>query len=772
LASTRFTTERSVTFLTTIPDITFDWSTDGTFTLAGAPAAGLYRLTLRFAIAEPEWERFYYAMHQHGNSGERTGPWDFDGRDKSRPLVPAWRICRDQREVGYCWTNRPDNRALRQRELEAALCFHSDGSALSITGTPYAAFTLAPAGAVLEADTRDELAVPPWAADGFAVNWLHTSGRDDAWAALQRELAESDDERLLVAGADIYVNAYQPPATSDGTTLAPCPIDALPLLVMAWRVEEDEAARAQALAIIRHYLDADVWGRPNADGYGHNCDMFCATVIKSLVIALNWLDAETLGDLRQPLVDRLTRQIEIFLELQLLHCNYWGGAISQDHGYRSTFCLAVAAIGMLGHTPHAAAWLAFYLPRSERCLAALPTDGFMPFTNYHKVSLYGMDLADLAIVLEGACGRKLLAEYPATRCSAEFLLSSYDETVQQTLTCCPRGDAKGFSVGLSYLYALDHQTDSDAARYLAGQLMAGYREQGFRIGSRGGKWAWKVYSYLPFALLCRPRPALTTARPARPALAHFPDGGGVHFRAADGGLAAAVYCLPPAPSFHAVGTDLSPTDRITANAAAGNFSVSAGGEVLLQQAESGYRTGSHLGNVMLIDGTGQIGDVRSPNGIFDERWHGQRINWVRPTASGGTVRMDLRPAYDEALQLLAYTRDLTFDTESITLVDTIVSRTPHRYACCFHTYASRHVKIDFGVYTEPGNVYIKGARAALELCYDADDWQATTAPTAVVWAYGNEQSEDAFQQVRFESLAPTTAVQFTLTIRQGIFIVQ
>lgn len=745
------------------------WRDDHAFSFACRLEPGLYTVGLQADLRVFDWERVWMPMTLHGNRGQRTGPWDFDAYHENVPLLPTWKIHHNGRYVGLFYLQRPTVEDLAAKTLRGEFGFHvAQPEDVRIEALPFNAFDLEPIALYLEPDAFDTLAAQPWTAKGLAANWARHVAQDTGWETLRRKIAGTEWEEFLRTAARIYREQFQPiPAA--GTQSIAMPAEALPLLIFAYRLLADSTALDKALEFVRHWLAQPAWGNPNPYGYGHNGDMGCAFVLKNMTLAYNWLPDE-LAELRHPLLDRLVRQMDIFFEQQLFHRHYWGGATLQDHGFRSSANAAFTAINLLGHTDSAAQWLAFYLPRVERTLAKLPTDGFIPSSQYHKLQLYADEMTELRVALKFATGRDVFAESGAYRRVPDFLLACLDEPSMYVQLCNPRGDRQPLHSGLPFLFCLAKDLDCPRAKYVAHHIMDYHRQRRFdpRPANPYPDQDWRDFCWMPLASLplaiLEYEPGVFSAkRPPTPALTYFPDGGAIHYRNTERRFHVSVTCFANAASFHALGTDLTGTDQMFLNPSVGNFSAAIGAEPLIQCGEVGYRSGTRLANVLLIDGQGQYGDVGYTMGVPLRVWRGQRIQRcvTDPDGQRGFARLNLAPAYPDALEVLTYTRDFRFEPERLCVRDTVVTRRPHCFAYRFNTWA-RH-RLD----PRAPNAYrIAYDRAALDFTVNGQGWNLSEGETDVVWGYVNDNEHEAYRHIEVAHAEPERAfiVEFVLAL--------
>jgi hypothetical protein len=740
-----------------------EWHPDHSFVLKCRLGKGLHKLQLYADLRRFEWDRLHYPMSRFGNKGQSTGPWDFD-YEGFRPLLPAWRVSLNGRAIGLFYMQRVTVEDVASRQLRGEIGFlvEQEGE-ITLEARPYREFTLDPLCVVVEPDPFDRLVEHPWVARGLEGNWAHQQFLGERAAAFSRKIRGGEWEAFLRAAKECYLGIPGAAASADREKSV-VGVEGLPALAQLFLALGDREALDAVRRYVRHHLELVAWGNPNPDGYGHNGDMGVATILKTLALVWNWL-GEHLGELRAPLLARLVLQGDRFLEQQLLQAQYWGGAIRQDHGFRSTAAFLTAALGLLGHSDRAPSWIAFLVPRLERTLRILPTDGFIPFSSYHKISLYVCDMAECREALRFAGGPDLFAG-DAFRRVPDYLLCNLDEPSMSTQVTSTRGDRKDFNTGLHFLFALARDFQCEKSRYLAHLLMAHYRRLGFRVRDHLGRVVRRAYEGLPFAILFHEEGLTRPQRPPTPPLTHFPDGGALNWRNAARRFNVAVHCDPPSGAHHALGLDLSATDLGLGNPSAGQFSVAVGRESLLQNAESGYRTGSHLANALLVDGKGQYGDNKDPMGVPMRAWRGHRIQVCRmnPDGSTGFARLNLGPAYPDEMQVQACTRDFHFYPDRVRVRDTVVCGEPHVFSFRFHTYRRHQL-------TQVGDLAFQVAHggAALHLQARGEGLVARVLDVEVVWAYTNENDDERFVCIEISHPAPVQSlvVEFIISVAKS-----
>jgi hypothetical protein len=197
----------------------------------------------------------------------------------------------------------------------------------------------------------------------------------------------------------------------------------------------------------------------------------------------------------------------------------------------------------------------------------------------------------------------------------------------------------------------------------------------------------------------------------------------------------------------------------------GIFALTRHGHSLLQNAEGGYKIRTELANVVLVDGHGQLGDYGPPMCCPDTPYGGEHIESAAldPQTGRGHVLMQLAPAYDPELGLTRYTREFFFESDvRIRLLDTIASSQPHRFTWLFHSFKSHPIIAKGnGQFT----IQNKTETLHLDLVRSSSPLRDSIQDTLVVWAYVNENQDETFHHLEFETQQPVReiTVEFVLT---------
>jgi Domain of unknown function (DUF4962) len=728
------------------------WEDDHAFSFTRHLQPGIYTVGVYADLADFDWDSLYQPMTKHGNTGQITGPWDFHLYNGFQPLIPTWRVEIDGREVGLFYFPRPTLRDMDTKTGRGEFAFEvAEAHDVSIVCRPHMDFALKPLALTLETSAFDRFVDQPWAAKGLDANWAWAMGQGANMSATAERIRGTGMECLLSEGVTYFRDRDM--STSALKALGE---EALPIFALGWRLLGDEDCLDRTKEMIRALLELPAWGNQKKYGYAHNGDMHAGMILYCLALVYNWLQ-DDLGDgLKSALLERLERQGDIFLEQQLLHVHYWGGAVAQDHGFRSTSMFLFGALALLGHTERAAHWLRFLVPRFERTLAVLPDDGCAPFTTYQQLFNTYHNTADVAIALKYASGRDVLT-LPALRNAPDYVLASLDE---ESMTCA-RGP---FLYEYSFFLALAGGRDASRARYLVKLLEEAYHKRNYHFRPEEAFRHDRVYNNLKTCLFLYDATLASEARPETPALTHFPDGGAVYYQSPNSRLQVSARCFPMTASFHATGTDQTGSDNIMLNPDAGAFSVSVGVTGLIQSIGAGYRAGSHLSNVALIDGQGQIGDIGSPMSLNLDRWTGARIQQCTTSDCGrtGRARINLAPAYPAELGVRTYTRDLEFLEDLVRVRDTILCKDAHQFEWHFQMSDNRQVA------QEGADVYrICFSESAVRLRFTGPGLSAALAPTEVVWSYSNVNNDKAFKHLNIHTTEARNAICVEFEVSVG-----
>jgi len=709
---------------------------------------GIYRLSALLDASAFDWSKLYIKLDIYQNKGQLTGPWYFDLRGHNEPLLPSWWMTIDGRQLGLVIPARPGPAAVATKRMNVSVCFEvRKQSKPTICWTPYndmagveflqfqlsRAYEHEPASAVpmknLAKDQARQRIWNKWHAT------VHTPG--SPYAKLMPRLIASAKAMYNSPTQKVKENAAAKRSLVFGA-------EALPLLAYAHLAEGDAEAFERLLEGVRGLLGMEAWGNPFVDGYGHNCDMLAAERIEPLTFILHWeADALREAGLYEPLRDRLLKQMAFFYDALLLAENYWGGSLLQDHGHRSVGRFGVAAANMFGECEDAPRWFAFVINRMDRVLAAMPNDGWMPFTSYHKIHLFVDDMVSWRRTLRYVTGRDIFDQPMFVRL-IRFVANRLHEPTSQLMTVISRGDRKDFFAGWGFFNAIAEKfADADAAR-LTQILVDRYSRDDEKISIRPVATALGMIEHHSSVVPKRLEPEPLDVRL---------DSGLVNYRPTTSRANVAMRCVST-PAISSATRTFCPCDRAVDAPIEGHFTVAIGSQTLLLTAEGGYRQRSSLGSVLHVDGRGQYADEDYAMGIPDMPLRSHCIEAARYNDDAATayVRMRLDPAYPREAHLIRYDREFILRPDGMLVRDIVVSDVEHEYSWHFQTYARRTID-SLG----EGCFRIVDGDDALTLDGRAlqESLVATIADTDVVWAYANENDDQPFRHIQFRSRRKT-----------------
>jgi hypothetical protein len=727
--------------------------------------AGLYQLSAIADGATFNWDSLYFNLHWYGNSGQRTGPWDFNLMNGNTPLVPTYRVTLDGHYIGLWFFQRVSLEDLAAHCFRGRMAFWlRAGGEHELRLVPYdRAADLPWIQATLEPDPEDRLeAIPdcfngksaplaPWGREAF---WEEQRRRlEGACAAYRRPLLQMFDwvHSLPAQTLNAEEEAKKLSSQRVGSLGAE---HGVMLAASQWLDDRPDGVK-KAIIAIETALAAPSFGNPNPDGYSHNGDMNAARAIEGLVEAHHALGPYLDADQRQRLLDKIRRHGAIFLELMLLNRDYWGGSVRQDHGWKSVFCFTHAALNLWGVTDEAAVWLQYLLPRMNRALEAMPRDGVIPTSSYGVPELYLLDVGACRDDLR-ALGGEDLFERAQFKPICGYLESILRESNATLLT--DNGPARLLS-GHQFFNRMAQEHDDAAAGRLHRRLMEvaaeNFTHPSQRIGSFRSLFTG-FFSYDP----AHPLHAALPPSQREPRKTFFyPDSGLVVHRDDRADWMLRVHCGPP-DGHTAYRNAQGPCDRMSGVPGAGHFLLRVKDELPLSTPTTGYRMHSFLRSILLIDERGQIGDIGYPMSIPSWKWPGEEMESVRMSGEESVARLNLQPGYPSELGLLRYVRELRFGAEGIICRDIVALREPRRLSWLFHSRLP--VELD----GSKGRYRIGSEQSAVWIEPRTPD-EALTASvheTEVVWSYSSADQRP-FHHVRYDSAEPRREMIVEFLIR-------
>ena len=713
------------------------------------PAApGLYQLSAILDARDFDWESLYEDLSEYDNQGQRTGPWDFK-LGPSHPLVPAYWVTLDGKRIGLWYFQRVSVEDIERRLFRGRTAFHirQDGEH-ELHLDPYRPMKVRWLSAALECDPDDRLMPLPDELRPAPGNVPASAWTDDAFWERQRQRLAATHRLYAEPLRAVFDWAFSRGTDADVRRL---PLLDVPVLAAACRLDSRPDLLDQALALVDQAIDLPHWGNPKEDAYGHNGDMGAALLMRAMAWTYHMIGAD-LGDGRRArLTDKLALQGNRFVDLALLNRDYWGGSLLQDHGWRSLWSFGTAALHLYGVVPEAAEWLTFVMPRLQRSLDAMPEDGVVPPSSHFVPFLYLLDPTQYRDTLVAMGGPDIFDEAPF-HAVVDYLAKSF----------CPRdhqgqpapGNAEQLLGVAPFIARMASKYGDCRAAWLHEQMLAcadvpaALRR---RLGAAVAQGLlWGLLAYEPGV-----EPALEDEHVrVRRRFSHFKDSALVHYHDTHDGITLSLQCGPP-NGYRAYRNARGPCDRLATPPRFGHFELAVDQTPLLATPLGGYRMHTFLGNVLLVDGKGQINDIGYPMSLPSWRDHGAEIllaAWDEANQTG-RVRLDLEPAYPPNLGMALYLRDLLIESGSrIVCRDRVVFTGPRELSWLFHARRDVGLKLEAGLRCRFGGepcVWLEPRVRDLSLV-------ASIQETDVVYSYVPVRPK--FDHVRYATAASVAAV--------------
>jgi hypothetical protein len=714
--------------------------------------AGLYQLSVIVDAREFDWNELYVHMPEPHNRNKRTGPWDFSPVEQNKPLVPAYRVYMDDRSVGMWFFQRLTMADIRRKRFRGRVAFEVKTSGChTLRLKPFRPMAIRWQAAQLEVDPEESFEPLPdlKSAEGNvpAAKWRDAN----FWLDLKDKLTTTHamyNEPLERMFAWLYGPGRQEEIPMDARWTGDNAYD-IPLFVASQFLAGRNDGIDLALKCIDEYIGMPTWGNRNPDGYSHNGDMTAMAPLRNLAAGYHII-GDAMGDERRArLVEKLRLQGDVFFEQMLLNRDYWGGSMLQDHGWKSMFGFANAALHMHGIVPEANRWLSVLLPRIRRMLDMSVDEGPVPASSHRMPFLWMDEIALCRDVLLSLCDEDLLDHAP------------FRNTAKALAATAP----------------LDRSEDMTSAGTVAifNQIASKYRDP---------HAAWTAQQHL---LIETPRFITSTHRRAyfhgildgllaydpsvksEPIerlprlLSYWPDLGFAHYRDDASGMTWSVQCGPP-DGYSMWPKTVCPCDCLDGAPATGHFTINLGGAATIGSTENSYRLRTNAGNTLLVDGRGQRDDVGYPMSVPRQPYHGAHIACARwdDQAQRGTVTLDLTPAYDEALGIAQYQRQFRFEAGRRMIVrDQIVLDEPRTLSWLFHCREDRGPTPDGKLAMLIGG----DMKLRIEPVGPSLDLTATIAPTDIVYTYLSASGFMGYRHVRYDTKQPVgrAIVDFVMT---------
>ncbi|MDF2713258.1 MAG: hypothetical protein K0R28_183 [Paenibacillus sp.] len=714
---------------------------------------GLYQLSVIADASGFDWESLYVDLFAYGNSGQRTGPWDFHPTDGARALLPSYWAELDGRKLGLWHFQRVSVDDMRHQRFRGRLAFYAHAAGPHrLTLRPYRPAAVEWTSVLLEADPDDAIGDGAEAPSGwfdrcpFAA-WRKPSFREELAAKLEgTHRLYAEPLRLVFAWLD------------DPRSRKP---QTIPLRVAKALLTRDDSSLAHVTDWIDRTVRAEHWGNPNPDGYGHDGDMGAMYAMWSLVFAYHALFDMLDEERKRAIVRKLTVQGSRFFDKILLYRDYWGGSVLQDHGWRSMFGFGSAALHLLGVIPEAELWVSYLVPRLERSLAAMPTDGVIPASSHYTLHLYTDMLGHYRDALLGWTGRDLYADGKFPRI-VDYLAATLHEPEMMLVG---RGRDKIHLVGgNSFLNAMASVHGDRRAAYIQKRLLDNRLDAFYAEPEE-----LAYYSSVLWGLLSYDGTAEPAERLERQAVMHvWEDSGVVHYRDPDGEVVLSLRVGPPMGHTAYRRTD-GPCDRLGLGPDAGHFMLAVKGRPLLVTPDGGYRLTTGIRTCLLVDGRGQLDDVGYPMSVPSCRYAGEDLRTVRwnPANGRGQIRLDLAPSYPEDAGISSYTREFAVEKgKPIRMRDHIVLDEARKLTWLFQTKRANGLRLDgmrilLGEATERSDgAGITGEGGLILAVHTCPELALTVSveEAPVVWSYVSTNDFQPFDTVRYETAEPVRAV--------------
>ena len=609
--------------------------------------AGLYQVSVIADAAGFPMEELYYEMHEFGNQGARTGPWDFKPNVGS-PLVPAYWVYLNGEKLGLWVFARLSLEDLEARRFRGRFAFRvRTGGVQTLRLVPYRSAVRLTRWqmALLETDPVDELRPMLHDAERTAAMTLRSlsTGRFREVRRQQltpewRTLLEPALERVLDLGQGSVFDAEGRTLRSD----PPGPGD-MTACVLGWQLFGNEAARRRGLDLLDELIALPGWGRPNEEIYGWDGDLVAIDPFRAAIYGYYGLDLPE--ELKKRTREKLRYQGHRFVVMALLTRDYWGGSVLQDHGWRAILGFAECATSLLGEFPEAGEWLEWVVPRFRQTLNAMPRDGHLPASSYGMPLLYAAPLARLRQTWLEATGEDLYDALPV-RPLLDALPVAIEHHPERLV---------GSSLFLRQMAG--REPGSNAANWLERSLHLDddILNTSYFSHRPQAQDLFESFLYYPGSLPCG------TPEVPSPAFHYFEDAGSLLLRDPQSGLRFEVQCGPWLGQ-HAYAQSDNPCDRMCIQVGPGSFTLGVGESEAVVHPDSRYALNTATRNSLLIDGRGQIGDIGYPMSIPAWIWRGERITAIRHDAATGHfhARLDLAPLYPPESGVITYTRDFLF----------------------------------------------------------------------------------------------------------------
>jgi len=714
---------------------------------------GLYQFSVIADGSGFNWNELYENLSKYGNKNIRTGPWDFSINGNLTPLIPSYWVSVNGRRLGLWFFQRITIPDLEAKRFRGSTALHLKGRS-EIRFEPYRSFSVSWLSAKLENDIYDTCKVLPVisgnAEDLPGKKW----GSEKFWGTVKKRL----NNNLSVYSVPVEKAcrwALEKKEKRSSELLMNIQASESHDLILLWtqyKLYGNTDALSKALGLIDYLLELPAWGNPQTDGYGHNGDFGAMYSLLWLSISLHVLEREMGKSRRTRLIARLRMQGNIFYDLLLLHRDYWGGSIVQDHGWRSVWGFAAAALHLFSIIPESKRWLSLALGRIERCISAMPVDGTIPAHSYHSVLLYLHELTYFRDSYLAASGIDIFNE-PQFKILTDYISGLAEPSVFKANSIKHPGYRHLVQL-LGGNYCLNRLAEKFSDRRLAWMsrklAVVPYFTQGHALWdcfSRIGN----VEGLLSDSLL------LPCAPDERKSInfSYFQDSGRVQYRNSRSGASFSLQCGPMS-GYNAFIAAPGPCDNTALAPAAGSFGLGLYSLPFINDALKGYGLFSQLGSCLLINNSGQKNSIGYPMSIPSAQYSGVKIIRAVYTEKNktGYVRLDLMPAYDDR-NLISYCRDFILcPGNEMHCRDHAITAKPANFSWLFQLPPSVEIKLK-----KKSAVIINGGHS---LCVVPDAvcgavCKVSEQDTPYIFGY-SDYSRTAYTHLRFDSVKKETEV--------------
>ncbi len=689
-----------------------------------------------------DWSELYFNLDLFNNKGQKTGPWDFDLRNGNKPLVPSFWVTLNGRELGLWFFQRVTIEDLRAKRFRGHMVIEFDSE-----GTQVIEFR-----SYRRMNLHWESVIAERAEDDFYIPARRDLGNQLSKAKQSWQGAFKVDFSFIPPSREEPLNRMMSWVLKRKIRTG----DTLWMIFCTYAITRRKDILTEALAALDRIIELPYWGNPQKDGYSHNGDVDAASNLQWLAVIYSTFSGE-LGEARsQRLLAKLADQGDRFLEVALLNRDYWGGSLLQDHGWRSMFAFGISALHLLNVVPQAERWVTYIVPRLEQALEAMPLDGVIPLSSYGDADLYLPETShfrDLFLILSGI---DLYKEYPFPSIVSYLFATVDSERRVSTVSGSLNRKMVGGSRFLNQMAAeFGNEKAASLNRILiqplTGHFYNDFQERRYYLNLVEDFCSYRDENLSEQRNLVSP--------PARQF--HFYDDSGLAYLRNEE-IIFSVRCGPWC-GYNAYRKAPGPCDRMGLAPGSGHFVLEIQGQPFLVEPEEGYRLHSNLRSCLLIDGTGQEGDIGYPMSIPGQFHHGEeirRVEW-RKEDSVAEVSLNLAPAYPKKAGVLHYSRDFIVGLKGRLICrDYIVLDSCRTLTWLFHG-------------DEKNQIHLVKERAhmgtapslAIEPVLSSCEIRAAVHQTDVVWSYVSAGGFKPFHHVRYDSAVPVKValVEFLLT---------